>query len=272
MNQLMKKILGLIVIVLILVSCNNNNNQETNQNSAPAIAAPANLSYTVINEYPHDSSSFTEGLIWINGSFLESTGNYEQSHLLKINLKTGKAEKKLKLDKQYFGEGIAVLNNKIYQLTYKEHKVFVYDMNFKKLAQEFEWPYEGWGMTTDGKSLILDTGGSNIYFVNPETFKIERTLGVVNNNGYVSMVNELEYVDGYLYANIWMTNDIIKINAQTGLVEAKADMSQLIKNSHDHKDVNISENFLNGIAYNAEKKTFYVTGKNWPTLFEIKFN
>lgn len=268
----MKRFFSIIVIVLILVSCKDTNNQENNQNSAPAIATPANLSYTVINEYPHDSSSFTEGLIWLNGSFLESTGLEGQSKLLQTKLETGKIIKQQVLASQYFGEGIAVLNNKIYQLTWKNHKVFVYDMNFKKLPQEFEWPYEGWGMTTDGKSLILDTGGSNIYFVNPETFKIERTLGVVNNNGYVSMVNELEYVDGYLYANIWMTNDIIKINAQTGLVEAKADMTQLIKNSHEHKDVNIGENFLNGIAYNTEKKTFYVTGKNWPTLFEIKFN
>lgn len=270
--KFMKRIFSLIVIVLLLISCKDTTNQDNSQNSTPAIAAPANLSYTVINEYPHDSSSFTEGLIWLNGSFLESTGLEGHSKLLQTKLETGKIIKQQILPSQYFGEGIAVLNNKIYQLTWKDHKVFVYDMNFKKLAQEFEWPYEGWGMTTDGKSLILDTGGSNIYFVNPETFKIERTLGVVNNNGYVSMVNELEYVDGYLYANIWMTNDIIKINAQTGLVEARADMTQLINNSHAHKDVNIAENFLNGIAYNAEKKTFYVTGKNWPTLFEIKFN
>lgn len=268
----MQRIFSLIVIVCLLASCKDSSNRENNQNSTSAIAAPAVLNYTVINEFPHDTSSFTEGLIWLNGTFLESTGLEGHSKLLQTKLETGKAIKQHVLESQYFGEGIAVLNNKIYQLTYKEHKVFVYDMNFNKLPQEFEWPYEGWGMTTDGKSLIIDTGGSNIYFVNPETFKIERTLGVVNNNGYVSMVNELEYVDGYLYANIWTTNDIIKINVQTGLVEAKADMTDLIKNSRQHKNVNISENYLNGIAYNAEKKTFYVTGKNWPSLFEIKFN
>ncbi|OYY14502.1 MAG: hypothetical protein B7Y69_11905, partial [Sphingobacteriia bacterium 35-40-8] len=189
-----------------------------------------------------------------------------------VDVKTGKIKKSVKLSDDYFGEGISVLNGKIYQLTYQEHKVFVYDLNFKKLPQEFEWPYEGWGMTTDGKSLILGTGGSNLYFVNPETFKIERTLGVTNNNVYVSMINELEWVDGAIYANIWMTNDIIKINPKTGLVEARADMIDLIKNSHQHADFDINENYLNGIAYNAEKKTFYVTGKNWPALFEIKFN
>jgi glutamine cyclotransferase len=264
----MKNVLKVLFIVILFASCNGNTNSE-NQSSNGAMPTPATLSYTVLNVYPHDTSSFTEGLIWINGSFLESTGEKQRSYLLKVDPKTGKPEKKVKLGDQYFGEGIAVLNNKIYQLTYQDHKVFVYDMNFNKLPQEFEWPYEGWGMTTDGKSLILDTGGSNIYFVNPESFKIERTLGVVNNNGYVSMINELEYVDGYLYANIWQTNYIIKINAQSGLVEAKADLSDILKSIHP--EFNTEVNVLNGIAYNTEKKTFYVTGKNWPSLFEIKF-
>lgn len=268
----MKSILRILFVFILFSACNDSSNTE-NQPAAnnSAIPAPSNLAYSVINIYPHDVSSFTEGLIWLNGSLLESTGEEGTSYLLKVNLQSGKAEKKVKLGDQYFGEGIAVLNNKIYQLTYKEHKVFVYDMNFKKLPQEFEWPYEGWGMTTDGKSLIIDTGGSNIYFVNPDTFKIERTLGVVNNNGYVAMINELEYVDGYLYANIWQTNYIIKINVQTGLVEAKADLTDILKINHQ-PDTNTEVNVLNGIAYNAEKKTFYVTGKNWPSLFEIKFN
>lgn len=268
----MNTILRILFVFILFSACKdsaNTENQPTVNNNA--IPAPSNLSYTVINIYPHDISSFTEGLIWLNGSLLESTGEKGTSYLLRVNLQSGKAEKKVKLGDQYFGEGIAVLNNKIYQLTYQEHKVFVYDMNFNKLPQEFEWPYEGWGMTTDGKSLIIDTGGSNIYFVNPDTFKIERTLGVVNNNGYVAMVNELEWVDGYLYSNIWQTNYIIKINVQTGLVEAKADLTDILKMNHQ-PETNTEVNVLNGIAYNAEKKTFYVTGKNWPSLFEIKFN
>ena len=268
----MKSIFRILFVFILFSSCKDSNNTDnqpaTNNNVIPA---PSNLTYSVVNIYPHDIASFTEGLIWHNGSLLESTGEKGTSYLLKVNLQSGKAEKKVKLGDQYFGEGIAVLNNKIYQLTYQEHKVFVYDMNFIKLPQEFEWPYEGWGMTTDGKSLIIDTGGSNIYFVNPDTFKIERTLGVVNNNGYVAMINELEYVDGYLYANIWQTNYIIKINVQTGLVEAKADLTDILKINHQ-PDTNTEVNVLNGIAYNTEKKTFYVTGKNWPSLFEIKFN
>lgn len=265
----MKNVLKGLLIVFLFAACKDNNNSDT-QSSSSAIPTPAILSYTVLNVHPHDTNSFTEGLIWLNGAFLESTGEKKTSYLLKVNPETGKPEKKYKLDDSYFGEGIAVLNNKIYQLTYQEHKVFVYDMNFNKLPQEFEWPYEGWGMTTDGKSLIIDTGGSNLYFVNPETFKIERTLGVINNNGYVSNINELEYVEGYLYANIWQTNYIIKINAQSGLVEAKADLTDILKNTHP--EFNTETNVLNGIAYNAEKKIFYVTGKNWPSLFEIKFH
>ena len=258
-----------LCLFIFFASCQSNPTPE-NTTSVNAIPTPTNLSYTVLNVYPHDTSSFTEGLIWMKDYFLESTGEKKTSYLLKVNLKTGKSEKKFKLGDEYFGEGIAVLNNKIYQLTYQEHKVFVYDMNFNKLPQEFEWPYEGWGMTTDGKSLIIDTGGSNLYFVNPETFKIERTLGLVNNNGYVSMINELEYLDGYLYANIYLTNSIIKINGQTGLVEAKADLTDILKSTHP--EFNTEANVLNGIAYNAEKKSFYITGKNWPNLFEIQFH
>jgi glutaminyl-peptide cyclotransferase len=265
----MKQYFSLLVLALGLAACNNDNNNSDNNNSSAAIPAPATLNYTVLNVYPHDTSSFTEGLLVHEGSLLESTGNKGRSKLLQVDIKTGKIKKSIKLADDFFGEGITVLNGKIYQLTYQEHKVFVYDLNFKKLPQEFEWPYEGWGMTTDGKSLLINTGGSNIYFVNPETFKIERTLGVSNNNGYVSMINEMEWVDGSIYANVWQTNEIIKINAQTGLVEAKADFTDILKKSNVQDS---TADVLNGIAYNSSTKTFYVTGKWWPALFEIKFN
>jgi glutaminyl-peptide cyclotransferase len=265
----MKQLFSLLVLALGLAACNNNNPESGNSNSAAAIPAPAILNYTVLNIYPHDTSSFTEGLLLHEGKLLESTGNKGRSKLLEVDIKTGKIKKSIKLADDYFGEGITVLNGKIYQLTYQEHKVFVYDLNFKKLPQEFEWPYEGWGMTTDGKSLIINTGGSNLYFVNPETFKIERTLGVTNNNGYVSNINEMEWVDGAIYANIWQTNEIIKINPQTGLVEAKADFTDILKKQNIPDS---SAEAFNGIAYNSASKTFYVTGKWWPALFEIKFN
>lgn len=265
----MKQQFSLLVLALCLAACNNNNTTTEINNSSAVIPIPATLNYTVLNVYPHDTSSFTEGLFLHEGLMFESTGNKGRSKLLQVDIKTGKINKSLKLSNDFFGEGITVLNGKIYQLTYQEHKVFVYDLNFKKLSQEFEWPYEGWGMTTNGKSLIIGTGGSNLYFVNPETFKIERTLGVTNNNGYVSMINELEWVDGAIYANIWQTNEIIKINAQTGLVESKADFTDILKKSNVPDS---SSEAFNGIAYNPSTKTFYVTGKWWPALFEIKFN
>lgn len=228
------------------------------------------MNYSVVKTYPHDTASFTEGLFLLNDALYESTGLEKKSHLLKTEITSGKAVQKIKLPNEYFGEGISTLNNKIYQLTWRNHKVLVYDMHLKKLPQEFIWPFEGWGMTTDGKQLIISTGGSNIYFVNPETFKIEKILGVSNNNGYVDSINELEYVDGYLYANIWQSDFIIKINLKTGHVEARADLSDIYQKAALPAEP--KENVLNGIAYDSIKKTFFFTGKNWATLFEVKFN
>jgi glutamine cyclotransferase len=255
---------------LMLFACGNQQNNDAETVNANVTPAPAVMNYQVLKIYPHDTSSFTEGLIWLNNSLYESTGLNKQSKLLRVNLETGKAFQKVILPDIYFGEGISVLNNKIYQLTYREHKVFVYDMNFKKLPQEFEWPFEGWGMTTDGTHLIINTGGSNLYFVNPETFKIERTLGVTDQNGYVDSINEMEYLDGYVYANRYLKDDILKINLKTGIVEAKADLSGIFEKNNI--SVKNSIDVLNGIAYDAVKKTFYITGKNWPNLFEVRFN
>ena len=217
---------------LMLFACGNQQNNDAETVNANVTPAPAVMNYQVLKIYPHDTSSFTEGLIWLNNSLYESTGLNKQSKLLRVNLETGKAFQKVILPDIYFGEGISVLNNKIYQLTYREHKVFVYDMNFKKLPQEFEWPFEGWGMTTDGTHLIINTGGSNLYFVNPETFKIERTLGVTDQNGYVDSINEMEYLDGYVYANRYLKDDILKINLKTGIVEAKADLSGIFEKNN----------------------------------------
>lgn len=265
----MKKIITLTALIITLLACNNNKDSNADSPIINATPAPIVMNYTVAKIYPHDTTSFTEGLFLLDGFLYESTGMNGESKLLKVKLETGNAVQKINLAKKYFGEGISMINNKIYQLTYQEHKVFVYDMNFKKIG-EFEWPYEGWGMTTDGKQLIIDTGGSNLYFVNPETFRIERTLGVVNNNGYVDSINELEYVNGFIYANIWQSNYIIKINPKTGLVEARADLSDILtKNTYPQTK---KQDVLNGIAYDASKGSFYVTGKYWPALFEVKLN
>lgn len=267
----MKRILPfLALIALTVTACKDDKDTTTDTDNNGAIKPPTVMGYNVLKIYPHDTTSFTEGLFWLNNELYESTGLEENSYLLRAKLETGKAIQKIKLDDMYFGEGISMINNKIYMLTYQQHKVLVFDMNFKKI-QEFDWPYEGWGMTTDGKQLIMDTGGSNIYFINPETFKIERTLGVSNNNGYVDSINELEYVDGYIYGNIWQTNSIIKINPKTGIVEAMADLTDIFPKNNLTTPVKAGQ-CLNGIAYDAAKGSFYITGKYWPNVFEVKFN
>jgi glutamine cyclotransferase len=274
-HPLVKKTLCIVLIAGSLSSCGDPKTEtDSNANTALLTPPPAVLQYSVIKVYPHDTASYTQGLIWQNNHLIEGTGEPGFSKLRNIDLQTGKPEKEISLGAEYFGEGVTLFNNKIYQLTWKEHKVFVYDpVTFKKL-QEFEWTYEGWGLTHNGKQLIVSTGGSNIYFVNPETFKIERTLGVTDNNGYVSMINELEFVDGKIYANIYETDYIVRINPETGVVEARADLSDFLKQTgatYDPRTVNPGY-VLNGIAYNAEKKTFYITGKRWPVLAEVKFN
>lgn len=257
----------LLAAFALLFACKDAANEDENNNAIPT---PASLGYSIVNVFPHDTAYFTQGLIWHNNTLYEGTGLYAQSHLMKMDLQTGKALQKLSLDPKFFGEGITILNNKIYQLTWEEKKAFVYDLaTFKKIG-EFNWPMEGWGLTHNGSQLIISTGNSNLYFVNPETFAIERTLGVYDNNGYLANLNELEYVDGKVYANVWNDDRIVRIDPQTGLVEARIDLTGILLKTNQpiygNKDV------LNGIAYNPDTKSFYVTGKKWPALYEIKIN
>jgi glutamine cyclotransferase len=171
-----------------------------------------------------------------------------------------------------FGEGITQFDHKIYQLTWKTKKVFVYDAKTLQKINEFNWPYEGWGLTHNDSSLIVSTGGSNIYFVDPNTFSIQRTLGVYNNYGYVSDINELEYVNGKIYANLYLHDNIIQIDPQTGLVTGNLDLSDILAKAsakYDPKTVN-GGYVLNGIAYKKEAQSFFITGKCWPLMMEIK--
>lgn len=261
------------LLLLIFPACNTNqpdNNVSNNGNPPPPV-----IGYSVVKVYPHDTSSYTEGLEWKNNSLYESGGNKGSSKLFQATL-DGKTLISVPLAKEYFGEGITILNNKIYQLTWQEHKVFVYDIaTFKKIA-EFSWPYDGWGMTNNGKNLIIGTGGSVLYFADPENFKILSQISVTDNYGPVSMINELEYVNNYIYANVYETDYILKIDPQTGNVVGKLDLSGLLQKSgmnYNPQDYPGSNgNVLNGIAYDSAKNSFYVTGKMWPALFEIKLN
>lgn len=275
----MKRILLAIFILSFIAACNNPSNPGsgggTNPNTNPNPAPPM-LSYNIVAVYPHDTSSYTEGLIWYNSMLYESGGLKGKSKLYTSDLTNGKDKKVVTLDPKYFGEGISIIDNKIYQLTWQENKVFIYDANTLQKIGENTWPYEGWGMTTNGKELIISTGSSNLYFVDPATFKINKIVSVVDNYGPVGNVNELEYVNGFIYSNVYGTDYILKINAETGNVVGKMDLTGLLdKSNMPHNPADYpgdNGNVLNGIAYNAEKNSFYITGKDWPALFEIKLN
>ena len=244
--------------------------QQVYQNPAP----PA-ITYTIVKTYPHDTTSFTEGLFLLNNKLYESTGPKGESTLRINNLNTGKAEKEIHFDDEYFCEGISVLHNKLFQLTYQEQKVFVYDPVTLTKTNEFKWTTgEGWGMARNDSELIISNGTSNLYFIDPETFKIKRITGVTDEYGPVAQINELEYVNGVVYANIWETNTIIKIDPVTGKVLGRLDFTGLLEQAgYNYPEQWVEAgNVLNGIAYDAAKNTFYITGKRWPLIFEVRLN
>jgi glutamine cyclotransferase len=264
----MKKFWLLLIApcLLFIFSCNNSDttsvSEPGNDNTTP------NITYSIAATYPHDTSSFTEGLEFYKGKLLESTGNTGKSKLLEIDLKTGKPAKAISLDNKFFGEGITVLNDTIYQLTWREHIVNVYTVNDFKKIKEFPLNTEGWGLTNDGKNLIASDGSANLYFYDPSTFRLLRTQGVTENGGPAVNINELEYVNGFIYANQWQYNYIIKIDPNSGQVVSKLDLSELVNRVKAQAPYALE---LNGIAYNPETKKFYVTGKYWPQIFELQF-
>lgn len=270
----MKKFLPLASITLLLFSCNTNSPNDNNNDTATSnntIAPPANINYNIVATYPHDTSSYTQGLIWKDNTLYEGTGLEGHSKLMKIDIKNGKPIESVSLDPSEFGEGITLLNNRIYQLTWQNHKVYVYDAKTLKKIKELSWEHDGWGLTNNGTDLIVSTGESNLYFVDPETFKIKKVVGVSDNNGPVGNINELEYINGVVYANIYLSDYIIKIDPSTGHILGKIDLSGLLAKAG--KNVNTEEGYvLNGIAYDSTKNAMYITGKKWPLLFEMKVN
>ena len=231
--------------------------------------APKLLKYTVINTYDHDVNAFTEGFEFYRDTLVESTGTPEgyKGYFAKIDYKTGKTIKKVDLDPKYFGEGITILNGKIYQLTWQNLTGFIYDANTLKLIKTF--PYdkkvEGWGMTNDGKNIYHSDGTEKIWTMDPETQKLTDFINVYTKDSKIKAVNELEWINGKIYGNIWQKDAIAVINPQTGAVEAVLDLSALRA-----KVTNKEAEVLNGIAFNKKTNTIFVTGKNWNKMFEIK--
>lgn len=228
---------------------------------------PKQAKYTLLNTFNHDISSFTEGLEFFRDTLFEGTGQYGSSKLLKTDYKTGKIIKSLNLDGKYFGEGITVINNKIYELTWKEKTGFIYNADTWKVEKTFAFDkdIEGWGMTNDGKYIYQSDGTEKIWKMDPETQKMLDYVNVYSGDAKIKQINELEYVDGKIYANIWQKDAIAIVDPANGAVEGILDLSALRK-SLKAPDAEV----LNGIAYNRKTKTFFVTGKNWDKMFEIK--
>ncbi len=221
--------------------------------------------YTVVYQYPHDITAFTEGLVYENGFLYESTGLYGNSTLRKVELQTGETRQLYSMSPDLFGEGITMFGDRIIQLTWKPGIGFVYDKNSFELMDEFTYPTEGWGLTNDGENLIMSDGTANLYFLNPETFERTGTLWVHDGDVGLANLNELEYIHGDVYANVWHQDKIAIINIQTGQVRGWINLTGLYDISNADP-----ENVLNGIAYDASSERLFVTGKRWPQLFEIK--
>lgn len=239
---------------------------------------PKLLQYTIVKTYPHDLKAYTQGLEFHRDTLIEGTGNGAGngtgvrgiSSLRKTDYKTGKVFKKVELGADYFGEGITVLNNKVYQLTWLNNEGYVYNADTFKKEKTFKYfkKMEGWGLTNDGKNLYQSDGTERITLLNPETFQPVDYINVYTANNKIKAVNELEWIDGKIYANVYQMDALAIINPKSGAVEAVIDLSTLKDKVTQHPDIDV----LNGIAYNPKTKTIFVTGKNWDKMFEIKIN
>lgn len=263
----------IISLCFTQIACTEENTNQEAGTTGNDITYTPNLSYNILKKTAHDPNAFIEGLLIHNGKIIESTGSpldmpQTKSVIGILDTVKGKLNQKLEIDTKLFGEGIVILNSKLYQLTYQARKGFVYDATtFKKLS-EFTIPTnEGWGMTTDGTSLIMSDGTDKLTFINPENFSVSKTIQVTNEYGGVNYLNELEYVNGNIYANVYMTNNIMKIDAANGKVLGKLDATNI---TNEVKSQYPSALEMNGIAYDQTRDVFLLTGKMWPLMYEIK--
>ena len=230
-------------------------------------ATPLNYTYEVVATWPHDPAAFTQGLVFRNGGFVESTGLNGRSSLREVEVKTGRVLKQVVLPSQFFGEGVAVLNGRAYQLTWQNGRGFVYDADTFRREREFAYEGEGWGLATDGQALILSDGTNRLRFLDPATFQVSRTIEVTGGDGKpVDRLNELEWIRGEIFANVWQTDRVVRIDPVTGRVRGVIDFSHLLAPGDRGRETDV----LNGIAYDPVKDRLFVTGKNWPKIFEVR--
>jgi glutaminyl-peptide cyclotransferase len=249
----------LVALSLLTISCSSG--------SASRITPTTpKYGYEVVHVYPHDRQAFTQGLVFQDGKLLESTGQEGRSSLRSVDLDSGQVLRKVDVARQYFAEGMTILNGKVYQLTWQNHLGFIYDYKTLQQIGQFNYEGEGWGLTNDGQSLILSDGTNRLRFLDPDSFRFTRTITVTADGKPVNQLNELEFVQGEIFANIWHDQRIATINPQTGAVTSWIDCTGLLSSGEatDHEAV------LNGIALDESSGRLFVTGKLWPKLFEIK--
>lgn len=260
-------LLGLIPVWL-LVSCSDPTSvADIDGPHLPETADTIHYyTYQIVNTYPHDRKAFTQGLLFYDGYLYESTGLYGQSSLRKVDLESGDVLQQTDLSDVYFGEGIALFQNKIYQLTWLSKTGFIFTLNDFNPVGQFSYNTQGWGLLHDGNRFILSDGSSNLYFLDSQTLQIIDTVQVIDDVGPLPNLNELEYINGKVFANVWYTDWIVIIDPETGYISGKIDLSGLLKPEDIFPDTDV----LNGIAYDKINQRLFVSGKRWPKLFEIE--
>lgn len=275
MIRFSKFIIILLILLIIIISIynlynvqdtpENTDSKNSNISNNSTNVTFKNFTYEVLNTYPHDKNAFTQGLVYDDGVLYEGTGLRGQSSLRKVELETGNILQIHNLSSQFFGEGITIFGNRIIQLTWQSKIGFVYNKDTFELIQEFNYSTEGWGITHDGNRLIMSDGSETLYFLHPETFEVVDQIKVYNNSGPITKLNELEYIHGEIYANVWQMDQIVKIDPKSGQVTGWITLTGLLTPEEQN-----AANVLNGIAYDAEVDRLFVTGKRWPKMFEIE--
>lgn len=256
----------IFVFAIVITSCASPTPSPVAEKTPTKVAGITNYGYNIVQQLPHDTTAFTEGLIFQDGVLYESNGQNGSSDLRILDLNTGSVKNQVKLGDEYFGEGMTILNGKIFQLTWTNNKGFIYDATSLKKLGEFQYAGEGWGLTNDGRFLIMSNGSNAITFINPETFQIQKVVYVYDKGTPLLSINELEYVKGEIYANIWHTDKVVQIDPQLGEIIGWIDLTGLRSKEAEQNQ----EAVLNGIAYDPIHDRLFVTGKLWPTVFEIQ--
>lgn len=253
------RLLTFLITISFLTSCTSKKEEKQDVKSNT-------IAYTLQRTLPHDLKAFTQGFVIHKGQLFESTGQ-QNSWIGIVNINTGVADKKVELPPTYFGEGITILNNKIYQLTWQDSTGFVYDLATFKKIKEFTYTTEGWGLTHDDTNLIMSDGTDQLYFMDTTTLAVLKSLKVTYEGKPLTSLNELEYVNGFIYANVWQTNLIAKIDSKTGEAQGFLDLASLAQQAGM---INPNQDVLNGIAWHEATQSFLVTGKYWPVIFVLK--